>query len=149
MKLSTLVVLLSAFSVAPAFASSRSANQYVCKTSDLTITFNIAGNSGKPTLQVQRGGQNPRIDTEVSLEKTSLGTLVIIEKRHIPDLATQVQALLLPAVNLNNDRFQSEFSTLLITTTYPTTFFGTGGVDGPLSNSISEPISCSADFVMS
>ena len=107
------------------------ANLFELRNAPISIIFSTSGIDGKPHLTYQKGKtiQNFRGD-QIDQQETAIGTMVSVTLKSAPDLHSIVLSVLLPQVNIPNDKSRVVVKTEAIVTTIRTSIAGPKLVNG-------------------
>jgi len=152
-KLSLILVMLVASQGALA---SIKPNLYKCKGGDLEILYSTSGFDGRARFSVMNandGPTNPGISASgesIKSQKTIVGTLVYAMASAIPDYKTVYGTLVIPKINLSQNRAGAssvEFKTTYFETTKKTSIAGPDFVNGLVEDSKTIEVTCTASSV--
>ena len=143
-----LLVLLLLVGVS-AVAAPKAPNLFTCKADGIDLTYSTSNFSGQPQFSVKiNRNQYSKSGKNISVEKTSLGNVVSITKRSIPDLKSETVSLVVPSINLDDRTKEVEFETTLVETEHKTSIGGPQLVSGILNPSKYTTVTCVAKSVV-
>lgn len=107
------------------------ANLFTLHNATLKISYSASSLDGKPQLSYTKGGTTLNFrGNQVRHKPTEIGTLISVTLKAIPDSRTVVFSLLLPLVNVPDDRPSIAVSIKAIETTNRTSIAGPKLVKG-------------------
>lgn len=107
-------------------------NEYELSRDDITLTYSTTSFAGPPSFSFRDAGREFHFSGEqIRTRATDLGTEVTVTLENIPDDRTVTLTLLVPAINLGEEK-EVPFDTAAIETTSHTTIGGTRSITGPL-----------------
>ncbi len=107
------------------------ANDFELSGGGLQLHYSASSLAGGPQFSYRDGSKSvSRSGDEVSVERTSLGTLVTIMVEAVPDFRTVRATLILPPVNL--DESSAEVETYVVLSTGRDNIAGPGAIHGQI-----------------
>ncbi len=107
-------------------------NSYELSCDGVTLNYSTSSFDGSPRLSFRDAERDLNFSGEqIRTLVTELGTEVTVTLETIPDARTVTLTLLVPAINLGEER-EVEFATVAIETTNLTTIGGPRFITGPL-----------------
>ena len=108
------------------------ANRFELQRGGTSITYDATSITGKPLLNYDDGTISRSFTgDEIQTVPTTIGTLLTVDVEFIPDAETKAVTVVLPQVNLKDNK-PRRFRTVVLFTTIRSSFVGPGLVDGPV-----------------
>jgi len=135
--------------VPPNLQLPQQANHFELQRGSKTITYDPSSITGKPLL-VYNDGSTTRSFTgdQITAVPTTIGTLLTVRIAFLPDVSVTDLSVLLPQVNLVNDK-PERFKAIVLETRIATPFGGPLLQRGPVQTSTARTYRGKASFVMS
>lgn len=120
---------------------------YDCQTRDTSVRYTAAAGTGGPSVLIRVGKQViKKTGAEMFVQRNVMGSLVTVQLDSVPDSHTNSLSLVAPDFNvpLIVTKAPGSFLSTLVRTTSFTSVGGPGLVQGPLQQSSTEALLCTA-----
>lgn len=147
---STLIFVLAVTSFASA-ASTFAPNRYECKVGNGKVVYTTTSIAGVPTYFYDDGTDKKPFSASgnaILVSPSQLGGIVSVQVGYIPDLSQTVLNLIVPEINLTQQKPTATFTTRLVRTVSLTSIAGPQNVEGVLLSNEFLTADCTAAKVI-
>jgi Mrp family chromosome partitioning ATPase len=124
------------------------ANHFELRRGGTSITYDATSKTGKPLLTYDDGTISRSFSgDEIQTVPTTIGTLLTVDVEFIPDAESKAVTVVLPQVNLKDNK-PRRFRTVVLFTTIRSSFVGPGLVEGAVQTYTARTFRGTASFVV-